>query len=87
MPRSIALLEPAAFSWTNCSGNRTKLVIGHAPSIGILTRGSARIGDITYDYVIVLLPSHERLRMIGLDDYNILQPRHLVGNRLGGTHD
>jgi hypothetical protein len=47
MPRSIALLEPAAFFSTNCSGNRTKLVIGHAPSIGIQTRGSARIGDIT----------------------------------------
>jgi hypothetical protein len=31
--------------------------------------------------------SCERLCMAGLDDFNILQPRHLVGNRLGGTHD
>jgi hypothetical protein len=29
----------------------------------------------------------ERLRMAELDKCNILQPRHLVGNRLGGTHD
>jgi hypothetical protein len=29
----------------------------------------------------------ERLHMAGLDDCNILQPRHLVGNGLGGTHD
>jgi hypothetical protein len=36
------------------------------------------------------LPYHlscERLRMAGLDKCNILQPGHLVGNRLGGTHD
>jgi hypothetical protein len=25
--------------------------------------------------------------MAGLDDYNILQTKHLVGSRLGGTHD
>jgi hypothetical protein len=25
--------------------------------------------------------------MAGLDDCNILQPRHIVGSRLGGTHD
>jgi hypothetical protein len=25
--------------------------------------------------------------MAGLDDYNILQPGHLVRNRLGGMHD
>jgi hypothetical protein len=25
--------------------------------------------------------------MAGLDDYSILQPRHLVENRLGGMHD
>jgi hypothetical protein len=31
--------------------------------------------------------SCERLHMAGLDDYNILQPGHLVGSRLGGTHD
>jgi hypothetical protein len=31
--------------------------------------------------------SCERLRMAGLDGYSILQPRHLVRNRLGGTHD
>jgi hypothetical protein len=31
--------------------------------------------------------SCERLCMVGLDDYNILQPEHLVENRLGGTHD
>jgi hypothetical protein len=31
--------------------------------------------------------SCERLRMAGLDDCNILQPRHLVRNRLGGMHD
>jgi hypothetical protein len=31
--------------------------------------------------------SCERLRMAGLDDYSILQPGHLVGSRLGGTHD
>jgi hypothetical protein len=31
--------------------------------------------------------SCERLRMVGLDDYSILQLGHLVGNRLGGTHD
>jgi hypothetical protein len=31
--------------------------------------------------------SGERLRMVGLDDCSILQPRHLVRNRLGGTHD
>jgi hypothetical protein len=29
----------------------------------------------------------ERLRMAGLDDYNILQPGHLVRSRLGGMHD
>jgi hypothetical protein len=29
----------------------------------------------------------ERLRMAGLDDCSILQPRHLVENRLGGMHD
>jgi hypothetical protein len=29
----------------------------------------------------------ERLRMSGLDDYNILQPGYLVGHRLGGMHD
>jgi hypothetical protein len=29
----------------------------------------------------------ERLRMAGLDDYNILKPGHLVGSRLEGTHD
>jgi hypothetical protein len=29
----------------------------------------------------------ERLRMTGLDDCSILQPRHLVGSRLGGMHD
>jgi hypothetical protein len=31
--------------------------------------------------------SCERLCMAGLDDCNILQPRNLVGRRLGGTHD
>jgi hypothetical protein len=31
--------------------------------------------------------SCERLRIAGLDDCSILQPKHLVGNRLGGTHD
>jgi hypothetical protein len=31
--------------------------------------------------------SCERLRMAGLDDCSILQPGHLVGNRLGGTHN
>jgi hypothetical protein len=31
--------------------------------------------------------SCERLRMAGLDDYNILQTGHLVRNRLGGMHD
>jgi hypothetical protein len=31
--------------------------------------------------------SCERLRMAGLDDCSILQPRHLVRNRLGGMHD
>jgi hypothetical protein len=31
--------------------------------------------------------SCERLRMAGLDVCSILQPGHLVGNRLGGTHD
>jgi hypothetical protein len=32
--------------------------------------------------------SYERLRMVGLDDYIILQPRHLVvRSRLGGMHD
>jgi hypothetical protein len=31
--------------------------------------------------------SCERLCMAGLDDCSILQPRHLVGNRLGGTYD
>jgi hypothetical protein len=31
--------------------------------------------------------SCERHRMAGLDDCNILQLRHLVRNRLGGTHD
>jgi hypothetical protein len=31
--------------------------------------------------------SYERLRMARLDDYIILQPGHLVGSRLGGTHD
>jgi hypothetical protein len=31
--------------------------------------------------------SYETLRMTGLDDCNILQPRHLVRSRLGGTHD
>jgi hypothetical protein len=31
--------------------------------------------------------SCERLHMAGLDDFSILYPRHLVGNRLGGTHD
>jgi hypothetical protein len=31
--------------------------------------------------------SSERLRMAGLDDFCILQPRHLAENRLGGTHD
>jgi hypothetical protein len=30
--------------------------------------------------------SCERLHMASLDDCNILQPRHLVGCRLGGTH-
>jgi hypothetical protein len=30
--------------------------------------------------------SCERLRMAGLDDYSILQPKHFVKNRLGGTH-
>jgi hypothetical protein len=30
--------------------------------------------------------SCERLRIVELDDYNILQPRHLVGSRLGGSH-
>jgi hypothetical protein len=29
----------------------------------------------------------ERLCMAGLDDYNILQPRHLVRSRVGGTYD
>jgi hypothetical protein len=31
--------------------------------------------------------SCERHHMAELDDYNILQPWHLVKNRLGGTHD
>jgi hypothetical protein len=31
--------------------------------------------------------SCERFRMVGLDDCNILQPGHLVGSKLGGTHD
>jgi hypothetical protein len=31
--------------------------------------------------------SCERHRMAELDDYNILQPEHLVGSRLGGMHD
>jgi hypothetical protein len=31
--------------------------------------------------------SCERLRMAGLDDCSILQPRHLVRNRPGGTYD
>jgi hypothetical protein len=31
--------------------------------------------------------SCERLCMTGLDDCSILQPRHLVKSRLGGTHD
>jgi hypothetical protein len=31
--------------------------------------------------------SCERLRMVGLDDYSILQLGHLVGSRLGGMHD
>jgi hypothetical protein len=31
--------------------------------------------------------SCERLRMAELDDCSILQLRHLVENRLGGTHD
>jgi hypothetical protein len=31
--------------------------------------------------------SCERFRMVGLDDYNILQPGHLVRSRLGGMHD
>jgi hypothetical protein len=31
--------------------------------------------------------SCERLCMAGLDDCNILQPGHLVRNRLGGMHD
>jgi hypothetical protein len=32
-------------------------------------------------------PGYERFRMAGLDDCSILQPGHLVGSRLGGTHD
>jgi hypothetical protein len=32
-------------------------------------------------------PSYERLRMARIDDCNILQSGHLVGNGLGGTHD
>jgi hypothetical protein len=31
--------------------------------------------------------SCERLRIAGLDEYNILQPGHLVENRPGGMHD
>jgi hypothetical protein len=31
--------------------------------------------------------SCERLRMTGLDDCSIIQPGHLVENRLGGMHD
>jgi hypothetical protein len=31
--------------------------------------------------------SCERLHMDRIDDCNILQPRHLAGNRMGGTHD
>jgi hypothetical protein len=31
--------------------------------------------------------SCERLRMARLDDCSILQPKHLVGNRLGETHN
>jgi hypothetical protein len=31
--------------------------------------------------------SCERLHMVGLDDYSILQPGHLVWSRLGGMHD
>jgi hypothetical protein len=31
--------------------------------------------------------SCERLCMAELDDYSILQLGHLVGSRLGGTHD
>jgi hypothetical protein len=31
--------------------------------------------------------SCERLYMVGLEDCSILQPRHLVRSRLGGTHD
>jgi hypothetical protein len=35
----------------------------------------------------ILPPQRERLRMARLDDCSILQPEHLVENRLGGTHD
>jgi hypothetical protein len=31
--------------------------------------------------------NYERLHMVGLDDCCILQPRHLVRNRFGGTQD
>jgi hypothetical protein len=31
--------------------------------------------------------SCERLCLAGLDECNILQPGHIVQNRLGGTHD
>jgi hypothetical protein len=31
--------------------------------------------------------SYETLRMVRLDDYNILQPRHFHGSKLRGMYD
>jgi hypothetical protein len=54
---------------------------------------------VSYNEILILLHlfyscannisylSCERLCMAGLDDCSILQPGHLVRNRLGGTHD
>jgi hypothetical protein len=41
----------------------------------------------TNECAACLTTSDVRLHMAGLDDCNILQPRHLVQSRLGGTHD
>jgi hypothetical protein len=43
-------------------------------------------------YLFQLVQQHlylscERLHMAGIDDCSILQPRHLVESRQGGTHD
>jgi hypothetical protein len=42
---------------------------------------------LLYLFQLVQYLSCERLRMAGLDDYNTLQPGHLVRSKLGGTHD